>query len=135
MGTRELDNLVRAGQLKPEAFAQAEYDAHIKNGTERLHDAHTRGLGRASRFLLAYGAAYQFSLAALRRHAYRPVNRYVVFQCLPHTIGAGPEVWRVLADAHDVRNSFEYEASEEVTDDLCEQVIRCAGVLAELLTR
>lgn len=40
-----------------------------------------------------------------------------------------------LANRHDVRKGFEYEAVEEVTDDLCEQVIRCAGQLAAMLTR
>jgi hypothetical protein len=133
MGIQKLDNLVKVGQLKAEASSEAEFDAHIRSGIERLRDAGAAGLSVPSRFLLAYGAAYQFSLAALRRHGYRPVNRYVVFQCLPHTIGAVPGIWRVLADAHDVRNGFEYEAEEEVTDDLCEQVIRCAKELAALL--
>jgi hypothetical protein len=64
---------------------------------------------------------------------YRPANRYVVFQALPHSLGLGPEVWRVLAAAHDVRNGFEYEGSDEVTEDLCEQVIRCAAILQQKL--
>lgn len=45
----------------------------------------------------------------------------------------GPEIWRVLADAHDVRNGFEYEGNDEVTEDLSEQVIRCAQALLGLL--
>ena len=32
---------------------------------------------------------------ALRHAGYRPTNRYLVFQVLPHTLGLGPEVWRV----------------------------------------
>ena len=55
-----------------------------------------------------------------------------VFQCLPHTMSVGTDIWRVLAVAHDVRNGFEYEGSEEVTEDLSEQVIRCAKVLEKL---
>jgi hypothetical protein len=43
-------------------------------------------------------------------------------------------VWRVLAAAHDVRNGFEYEGSDEVTEDLCEQVTRCATILQQRLT-
>ncbi|AMO96506.1 hypothetical protein CFter6_3889 [Collimonas fungivorans] len=62
-----------------------------------------------------------------------PGNRYVVFQCLPHTLGVGVEIWRVLADAHDVRNGFEYEGIDEVTEDLTEQVIRCAKALQKML--
>ncbi|MBG7620495.1 hypothetical protein I5R65_13555 [Herbaspirillum sp. AP02] len=91
------------------------------------------GLSLSSRFLLGYSAAYAFSLAALRRQGFRPANRYVVFQCLPHTLGVGPEIWRLLAQAHDVRNGFEYESSDEVTEDLGLQVIRCAQVLDRLL--
>jgi len=40
-------------------------------------------------------------LAALRRLGYRAENRYIVFQVLPHTLGLGPEVWRVLAKCHE----------------------------------
>ena len=36
-------------------------------------------------------------------------NRYLVFQALPHTVGARPELWRVLAKCHDLRNLAEYE--------------------------
>ena len=36
-------------------------------------------------------------LAALRWLGYRPANRYIVFQVLPHTLGLGPEVTRELA--------------------------------------
>ncbi len=133
MRGKELCNLLKVGQLKAEPYSQSEYDGHLRNGRARLSDAGAPALSTSGRFLLAYGAAYQFALAALRRQGYRPVNRYVVFQCLPHTLDAGPEIWRVLAAAHDVRNGFEYEAVEEVTDDLCEQVIRCAGQLAAML--
>ena len=133
MNKAELDNLVKIGQLKIEPFAQSEFDAYIRSGKERLQDAASRGVSPSGKFLLGYAAAYAFSLAALRRLGYRPANRYVVFQCLPHTLGVGVEVWRVLADAHDVRNGLEYEGSDEVTEDLTEQVIRCAKVLGKML--
>jgi hypothetical protein len=32
-----------------------------------------------------------------------------VFQVLPHTLGVGPEVWRVLDRCHQLRNRGEYE--------------------------
>lgn len=133
MGIKECDNLVKIGQLKQEPFAQSEFDNCVASGRERLQDAQSPSLSASGRFVLAYGAAYSFSLAALRKHGYRPVNRYVVFQCLPYTTGVGPDIWRVLAEAHDVRNGFEYEGSDEVTDDLTEQVIHCAKVLDSLL--
>lgn len=46
----------------------------------------------------------------------------IVFQALPHTLQLGPEVWRVLAKCHDVRNSVEYgginDLNERLLDDL-----------------
>jgi hypothetical protein len=39
----------------------------------------------------------------------------------------------VLAAAHDVRNGFEYEGSDEVTEDLSNQVVQCAKALEALL--
>jgi hypothetical protein len=133
MSIKALENLLKVGQLKQEASAQAEIDTHIQSGRDRLRDACAKGISLSGKFLLGYSAAYAFSLAALRRHGYRPVNRYVVFQCLPHTLSVGPDIWRVLADAHDVRNGFEYEGSDEVTEDLGNQVVRCAQALEKLL--
>ena len=63
----------------------------------RLQDAAHTELSLEGRFDLAYNAAHALCLAALRWHGYRPVNRYIVFQVLPQTLGLGPEVWRVLA--------------------------------------
>ena len=133
MSNKELDNLVKIGQLKKEPFAQSEFDTYMRSGKERLQDAASPGISVSGQFLLGYGAVYSFSLAALRKLGYRPVNRYVVFPCLPHTLGVGIDVWRVLANAHDVRNGFEYEGNDEVTEDLTEQVIRCAKTLEKML--
>ncbi|WP_443115205.1 hypothetical protein [Herbaspirillum seropedicae] len=133
MGRNELDNLVRLGQLKPEPVSVSEIDTHLQSGRDRLQDASAPGLSLSGRFLLGYSAAYAFSLVALRRQGFRPASRYVVFQCLPHTLAVGPEIWRLLARAHDVRNGFEYEGSDEVTEDLGLQVIRCAQALERLL--
>ena len=126
-------SLAKIGQLKKEPFSQSEDETYLRSGKERLADATKAEISLSSKFLLGYGAAYSFSLAALRRCGYRPVNRYIVFQCLPHTLAVGPEIWRVLADAHDVRNGFEYEGNDEVTEDLSEQVIRYAQALLGLL--
>jgi hypothetical protein len=133
MSNKELDNLVKIGQLKKEAFSQSEFETYIRSAKERLRDASASGISLSGKFLLGYSAAYTFSLAALRKLGYRPANRYVVFQCLPHTLSVGPDIWRVLADAHDIRNGFEYEGSDEVTEDISEQVIRCAKALGQLL--
>jgi uncharacterized protein (UPF0332 family) len=129
----DLENLVRIGQLKVEAFSPTEFETYLRSAAERLDDAAVPGISLASKFLLAYGAAYTFSLAALRRSGYRPANRYVVFQSLAHTLDADAALWRTLARAHDVRNGFEYDGSDEVTEDLAEQVIRYANQLKSML--
>jgi hypothetical protein len=45
-----------------------------------------------------------------------PANRYIVFQVLPHTLGLGPEVWRVLAKCHEIRNLGEYEGDLNIDE-------------------
>jgi hypothetical protein len=55
-------------------------------------------------------------LAALRWHGYRSGNRYIVFPVLPHTLGLGPEAWRVLAKCHDSRNASEYEGDLQINE-------------------
>ena len=83
-------------------------------GLARLKDAQRQGLALESQFDLAYNAAHALCLAALRWHGYRSGNRFIVFQLLPHTLGLGPEVWRVLSKCHDARNLGEYEGMLEV---------------------
>lgn len=88
-----------------------------------------------SRFDLAYNAAHALCLAALRHAGYRAANRYIVFQVLPHTLGLGPEVWRVLSHAHDLRNRGEYEGDLHVDERLLSDLIEaCKAVAARLDT-
>jgi hypothetical protein len=105
----------------------------------RLADVERRSNALESRFDLAYNAAHALSLAALRYAGYRAANRYVVFQALPHTLGLGPEVWRVLAKGHEIRNRSEYEgdfyADERLLADLSDgddDLRRHAVLLADL---
>lgn len=95
-----LENLAASGQLHPEPVDRREYDGLVASGRTRLADAGNGSLSLESRFDLAYNAAQVLCLAALRRAGFRPVNRHIVFQALPHTLGLGREVWRVLAKAH-----------------------------------
>lgn len=81
----------------------------IQSGLARLRDSRNHALAPESRFDLAYNAAHALCLAALRRCGYRAKHRYIVFQSLPHTLGLGPEVWRVLDKCHQIRNVAEYE--------------------------
>ena len=81
----------------------------MRSGNARLKDAQLASLSLDSRFDLAHNAAHAFSLAALRWHGYRSENRYIVFQCLEHTVRLSPEQWRILEQAHRKRNIAEYE--------------------------
>ena len=85
------------------------------------------------RFDLAYNAAHALCLAALRYRGFRARNRYVVFQVLPHTLGLGPEVWRVLAKAHELRNRGEYEGDLDVNERLVSDVITACSIIVEKL--
>jgi hypothetical protein len=84
---------------------------------------------------LAYSAAHALSLAALRRSGYRAANRYIVFQVLPHTLGVGPEVWRVLARCHDLRNRGEYEGDLYVDERLVNDLINACKIVASTLNQ
>ena len=106
--------LERLGDLAPEPPDAKEFAGLRKAGLARLKDAGNADLSLESRFDLAYGAAHAMSLAVLRHRGYGAKNRYIVFQVLPHTLGLGPDVWRVLAKGHEIRNRGEYEGDLEV---------------------
>ncbi len=121
--------------LAEEAPDAKEVSGLLRSGKSRLTDAELDGLSQESRFDLAYNAAHALSLAALRRKGYRPRNRYIVFQVLPHTLGLGPEVWRVLGQAHDARNLAEYEGHLEISDALVRDLIAAAKIVEQALEK
>ena len=129
-----LENLAGTGKaLLAEAPDAVEIAGLMRSGRARLTDARNAALSLESRFDLAYNAAHALCLAALRRHGFRARHRYIVFQVLPHTLGLGPEVWRVLAKAHDLRNLAEYEGHVDVEERLVVDVVAaCERVLAAL---
>lgn len=129
MTSAELENLARKGKLKREPADQAEFDGLVRSGEARLGDAQTPGLSVEGRFDLAYGAAHALGLAALRRHGFRSDGRYMVFQTLPHTLGLGPEVWRVLDRGHRLRNLSEYEGQLQVDERFLGEFLRAAARL------
>lgn len=57
----------------------------------------------------------------------------MVFQVLPHTLGLGPEVHRVLSKAHTQRNQSEYVGKFDVDERLLEDVIAAAEKVATKL--
>jgi hypothetical protein len=77
--------------------------------------------------------SHALALAALRRHGYRADKRYMVFQCIPHTLGLGREVWRVLMLCHDRRNLAEYEGHLEIDAQLVLDLLAATDHLAECL--
>ena len=135
MSINNLEKLVDTGQLKKEPGNQLEFDGLVRSGRSRLNDARQETLAIESRFDLAYNSAHALSLAALRWHGYRSGNRYMVFQCLPHTLGLGPEVWRVLAHCHGIRNRGEYEGLFDVEEQLVTDLIRTTETVLESLEK
>ena len=106
-----------------------------RSGFRRLADAQKQANSLESRFDLGYNAAHALCLAALRRSGYRATNRYIVFQVLPHTLGVGPEVWRVLARCHELRNRGEYEGDLYVDDRLLTDLIDACKIVAAALDK
>jgi hypothetical protein len=117
--------------LKLEPPDQREFAGLLHSGRTRLKDAENKALALESRFDLAYNAAHALCLAALRWHGYRSSNRYIVFQLLPHTLGLGPEVWRVLSKCHDIRNLGEYEGDLSVDERIVLDLIASCRIVAD----
>lgn len=119
--------------LRAEPPDAAEFAGLVRSGVARLTDAGMPTLSLESRFDLGYNAAHALSLAALRWHGYRSANRYIVFQLLQHTVGLGPEVWRVLAKCHDLRNLGEYEGDLNIDLRIVTDLIgACRAVAAKV---
>ena len=129
-----LENLSGPGKaLKAEPPDPKELAGLLRTGKARLHDARNTSLSLESRFDLAYNAAHALCLAALRIRGYRASNRYIVFQVLPHTLGLGPEVWRVLDLCHNRRNLGEYEGLLDVDERLVSDLVTATQRVADAL--
>lgn len=125
------ENLCGPGKpLRAEPPDAREFGGLLRSGLERLADAGVTSLSLAGRFDLAYNAAHALSLAALRWHGYRSGNRYIVFQLLQHTLGLGPEVWRVLDKCHQLRNIGEYEGDLNIDERIVTDLLAACRVVA-----
>ena len=132
--SQALDNLCGVGKpLKAEAPDTREIEGLVRTGRARLLDARNLNLALESRFDLAYNAAHALALSALRRKGYRSSNRYMVFQALPHTLGFGPEVWRVLDKCHNTRNLGEYEGLLDIDEGLVGDLIAATQKVSDEL--
>lgn len=130
--TSQLENLARpGGSLSAQSFDVNEFIGLRDSGLIRLHDSDNQDLSLESRFDLAYNAAHSLSLAALRIKGFRADNRYIVFQVLPHTLGLGPEVFRVLSMAHDKRNRSEYEGLIDIDERFVTELVNAAQAVAD----
>lgn len=134
MPHEQLDNLVKTGQLKTEPPSEREVAGLIRSGLARLHDAKDNSLSIESRFDLAYNAAHALSHAALRRFGYRAESRYIVFQCLKHTLTIENAQWRILEQVHRKRNLAEYEGDLDIDTGLLDALIRTAQIVADRST-
>ena len=133
MALENLDNLVKINKLKAEPPDQKEFDSMVASAKRRLQDAGIEGVSEDGQFSMAYGAAHAISLAAMRWHGYRSDNRYLVFQCLQHTVGLESVKWRVLDRCHKARNLAEYEGHVEISSQLLKELIEITNELVMLV--
>jgi hypothetical protein len=129
-----LANLAKIGKLKVEPPDARERAGLLRSATVRLQDAKQANLSLEGRFDLAYNAAHAAALSALRMHGYRSENRYLVFQCLEHTLGFKPQQWLLLDQAHKKRNLSEYEGDLDVTASFVEELIDLVTKLIDAAT-
>ena len=132
MAHSQLDNLARINQLKVEEATEEEIQGMLRSGQRSLKDAQRKELSLVSRFILGYSAAHSFALAALKIHGYRSDSRYLVFQCLQHTVDLPAEQWRILNTAHRKRNLAEYAGITDVDESFFRELIE---VTQEVATR
>jgi hypothetical protein len=130
MAAEQLANLARIGQLKAEAPDPAEVQRMLQQAKTRLADAQVSHVSVDGRFASSYGAGHAAALAALRWHGYRSENRFMVFQCLAHTLGWPAHRWRVLDAAHQKRNLAEYEGYLDIEESM---VIELTAVVRDLI--
>ncbi|MNI15274.1 hypothetical protein D3C73_685700 [compost metagenome] len=134
MGNNEnLENLVRSGGLKAEPPDRKECEGLLRSATDRLQDAHSSALSFASRFDLAYNAAHALALTAMRLQGFRSDRRYLVFQCLVHTLGLNKIQVRLFTLCHERRNLAEYEGYMDVDETLLAELLAATDALLPLV--
>ena len=130
-----LDNLLKIHQLRQEAPDKREFEGLLKAAAERLEDAKNESLSYSSRFDLAYNAAHGFALSALRSRGYRTDKRYLVFQCLVHTLDVSKTDVRIFSTCHERRNLAEYEGHFDIDELLLAELIRATEHLEILISK
>ena len=128
-----LENQFKIGSLHVEVFDLNEFRGLVRSAHERLIDSQIASLSYSSRFDLAYNAAHGFALAALRASGYRTDKRYMVFQCLVHTVAIKASKVRIFSLCHERRNLAEYEGHMEPDEPLLAELIECSIQLEGLI--
>lgn len=124
-----LENLRRTGGLKAEPPDRKECEGLLRSAIDRLQDGHNPALSFASRFDLAYNAAHALALTALRLQGYRSDRRYLVFQCLAHTLSVSKAQVRLFALCHERRNLAEYEGYMDIDESLLAELVAATDAL------
>lgn len=130
----QLENLVRTGGLKAEPPDANESAGLLRSAVDRLKDAHNSALSFASRFDLAYNSAHALALYALRQKGYRSDKRYLVFQCLAHTVTVSKTQVRIFALCHERRNLAEYEGYLDIDEKLLAELLQATDALLEKIS-
>ncbi len=131
----QLENLVRTGGLKAEPPDANESAGLLRSAIDRLKDAHNSALSFASRFDLAYNSAHALALFVLRQKGYRSDKRYLVFQCLAHTVDISKTQVRIFALCHERRNLAEYEGYLDVDEKLLAELLQATDALLEKINQ
>jgi hypothetical protein len=129
-----LENLLRLRELHSEPADKREFQQLVKAATDRLRDAENTDLSYASRFDLAYNAAHGLALAALRAAGYRTDKRYLVFQCLAHTVQMSKGQIRLFSVCHERRNLAEYGGRLDIDEPFLAELIENSKALLELVS-
>jgi hypothetical protein len=128
---KNLQNLERAGRLRPEPADARELSRYLASAEEFIADARKAANKPASRFTLGYNAAHALAVAALRANDYRTAqergHRRLVFELLPHSCGAQSADALALVRAHEKRNVIEYDGIAEITEREVVDLVAVAG--------
>lgn len=108
-------------------------DGIVKSLTDNPNQFHYRLDITGQSVVSSGGSQGQTDIYQVLHRVYRSGNRYVVFQALPHTLGLGPEVWRILAKCHERRNLGEYEGSLNINERLVVDLIDAAKCVFKAL--
>lgn len=133
MTLKALETLARSGQLKEESPDTRELQRMLLRARQSLDDAGVEAISEEGRFLLIYQAAHTLALGALRRLGYRSDKRYLVFQCLEHTMGYPHAKWRIFDACHRRRNLAEYEGHLDITEGLLAEFQNATATLLDEL--